>query len=99
VRIDLPDPFDRGLLNKLKPGVAFNVPRDLFNFINGDAKKLKDGEAGGGTSFAFDWICSFNIPLITICAFIVLYIFLTLLHIFLQWLFIIKICIPFPRKK
>lgn len=100
MRVSLPDPFDKNLLKNLKPGVAFSVPQNLFNMLNNsDPKKLRDGEAGGTGGFALDWICGFNIPLITICAFIVLYIFLSLFHIIFQWLFIIKICIPFPRKK
>ena len=37
--------------------------------------------------------------LITICAFIVLNIFLSLLNIIFFWLPFVKICVPFPRKK
>jgi hypothetical protein len=51
---------------------------------------------GGGGGLSLDWICGFNIPLITICAFFVLNIFLSLLNIVFFWLPIIKICIPFP---
>jgi len=42
------------------------------------------------------WICSFNIPIITICAFFVLNIFLSLLNIVFFWLPFVKICIPIP---
>jgi hypothetical protein len=52
--------------------------------------------AGGGGGLKLDWICGFNIPLITICAFFVLSIFLSLLNIIFFWLPFIKICIPFP---
>jgi hypothetical protein len=44
------------------------------------------------------WICGFNIPLITICAFIVLNIFLSLFDLIFRWLFFIKICVPFPKR-
>ena len=36
-------------------------------------------------------------PVITICAFIVLNIFLTLFNLIFGWLFFIKVCIPFPK--
>ena len=45
---------------------------------------------------SLNWICGFSIPLITICAFFVLNIFLILLNIVFFWLPFIKICIPFP---
>lgn len=100
VRIPLPDVMDRTLLKNLKPNVAFGVPKNLFNVMNGnDAKKLVDGEGGeGGPGFNLDWICSFSIPIITICAFIVLNIFLSLFDIIFRWMLFIKICIPIPRK-
>ena len=43
-------------------------------------------------------ICSFSIPLITICAFIVLQIFIGLLNLAFWWSAFIRICIPFPKK-
>jgi hypothetical protein len=52
--------------------------------------------SGGGPALKLGWICGFNIPLITICAFFVLNIFLMLLNIVFFWLPIIKICIPIP---
>ncbi|HWC76873.1 MAG TPA: hypothetical protein VG778_05395, partial [Blastocatellia bacterium] len=98
VRIALPDPMDRDFLKKLKPNVAFSVPKGLFNVINGnDAKKLSDGEGGEGSpQFDLAWICSFSIPIITLCAFIVLNIFLSLFDIIFRWMLFIKICIPIP---
>jgi hypothetical protein len=51
---------------------------------------------GGGGGLTLGRICGFSIPLITICAFFVLNIFLMLLNIVFFWLPFIKICIPFP---
>ena len=45
------------------------------------------------------WLCCFSIPIITICAFIVLNIFLSLFNIIFQWLLWIRICLPFPRPR
>lgn len=96
VQIRLPDPSDRKLLRSLKPNVAFVVPPAMQNLLSGAAKDLMEGKGGTGT-LGITWICSFSIPIITICAFLVLNIFLTLFNIVFGWLFFIKICIPFPK--
>lgn len=97
VRVTLPDATDRNLLKALKPNVAFVVPASLANLLNGDAKKLAGGEGSASDSPSLQWICSFSIPIITICAFIVLNIFLSLFDLIFRWLMFIKICIPFPK--
>lgn len=100
VQIRLPDVSDRAFLKKIKPNVAFIMPEGLFNMLNSNSPKdLRDGKApNGGDTIGLQWICSFSIPIITICAFIVLYIFLTLFDLIFRWLMFIKICIPFPKK-
>lgn len=98
VPIALPD-LTPDFFKKARPNVAFTVPAKLANVLNQDPKKFLEGNAGQGSSFTLDWICGFNIPIITICAFIVLNIFLSLLNIIFFWLPYVKICIPFPRKK
>jgi zinc transporter ZupT len=60
--------------------------------------KLMDGEQPS-EKLGWGMICGFSIPIITICAFIVLQIFLSLFHILFWWLPFIRICIPFPRKE
>ncbi len=86
-------------IKKFKPNVAFKVPGSLFNFLNNNkAKDLINGQGSAGGDDGIDWICGFNIPIITICAFIILYLFLTLLDFVFWWLAFIKICIPIPRK-
>jgi|CXWL01.1.fsa_nt_gi hypothetical protein len=100
VQITLPDVTDKGFLKKVKPNVAFALPEGLFNLLQGDAKTLADGKGGNTTpKLGIQWLCSFSIPLITICAFIVLNIFLQLFNIVFQWLLYIKICIPIPGRK
>jgi hypothetical protein len=101
VQIQLPNALDRDVLKSLKPNVAFVLPESLFNFLQGlNAKDALAGklpsQGGGGTGLG--WICSFSIPIITFCAFIMLNIFLTLLDIVFFWMFFIKICLPFPRR-
>jgi hypothetical protein len=96
VQIELPRP-DR--LRGLKPDVSFKVPPELQQFMDRlNLQGLLDGSARpreGGISFGM--ICSFSIPIITLCAFIVLQLFLVLLNLLFFWLPFIRICLPFPK--
>ena len=90
--------MNREVLKALKPNVAFQMPAKLAGLLRGDAKKLAEGE-GTPLDLKVDWICSFSIPIITLCAFIVLNIFLQLLNLIFWWLPFLKICIPVPKGK
>lgn len=96
--IQLPDLTN---LDQLKPNVAFAVPPRLQDLLSGNSPEdFLDGKASKKDSgFGLMWICSFSLPIIMLCAFIVLNIFLSLFNLIFQWLFFIKICIPFPTKK
>jgi hypothetical protein len=95
--VPLPDPTDRNFLKNAKPNCAFKVPASLMNAMSGSSLSgLSSGTPPTNSGIQLDWICGFSIPLITICAFFVLNIFLTLLNIVFFWLPFIKICIPFP---
>ncbi|WP_418320177.1 hypothetical protein [Piscinibacter sakaiensis] len=98
-RIALP-PFDKESLRAMKPNVAFDLPPSLQNLLmNNDPADLLAGKGKKGSEFGIGWLCSFSIPIITICAFILLNIVLSLLNIFLRWLPFVKICLPIPTKK
>ena len=60
--------------------------------------KIVEGKKPPDGGITIGWICSFSLPAITICAFIVLSIFLGLLNLIFSWLAFIKICIPYPKK-
>ncbi len=51
-------------------------------------------ESGGG----FGMVCSFSLPIITICALIMLLIMVKLLDIVLFWMPFFQICLPLPKK-
>ncbi len=93
--ISLPDPT-LAYMQNAKPNCAFHVPANLMGAMQGTTLSGLMSGAGGGGGVGLGWICGFNIPLITICAFFVLNIFLSLLNIVFFWLPFIKICIPFP---
>jgi hypothetical protein len=97
--ISLPD-FDRESIKKIKPNIAFKVPPRLAALLNQKPEDFLNGNATDpGSGLTLGWICSFSIPIITLCAFIVLNIFLGLLHIVFWWLFYIKICLPIPKPQ
>jgi hypothetical protein len=55
------------------------------------------GKGSGGNGQGLAWICSFSLPIITLCAFIVLHIFLILFNLIFFWLPFLKICLPLPK--
>ena len=94
--VELPAPTP-GFMDKLKPNVAFKVPEEIQKFMSGvSLGGLILGEKPG-PNVGFGMICGFSIPILTICAFIVLQIFLSLLHILFWWLPLVRTCIPFPK--
>jgi hypothetical protein len=101
-RVSLPNLLKPGALQALKPNVVFDLPEELQcllsknspkDFLEGKARKCGPGDGAG-----LDWLCGFSIPIITLCAFIVLNIFLGLLNIIFWWLPFLKICIPIPKR-
>jgi hypothetical protein len=91
--VPLPRPT-KDFLKAARPNVSFVVPDSLMNAMQASTPT----SASGGSDSGLSWICGFNIPIITICAFFVLNIFLTLLNIVFFWLPFIKICIPVPAS-
>src|SRR5262249_61671000 len=90
---------DFGDLKGIKPGVSFQLPPKLADLLRRDPNELVKGHDPGGDSLGIAWLCSFSIPAITICAFIVLNIFLSLFDLIFRWMAFIKICIPIPLPK
>ncbi len=94
LQVTLPDLSD---LKRLKPNVSFVLPPSLQGLLTGSPKDLLEGKGKPGTG-GLMWICSFSLPIITLCAFIVLNIMLGMLNLIFNWMAYIKICIPFPKK-
>ena len=74
------------------------LPKSLYDLINSSPESFLDDKDAqlGANSLTIQWICSFSLPIITLCAFIVLNIFLSLFNIIFNWLMFIKICLPIP---
>jgi hypothetical protein len=96
--VPLPDPFTG--LAQFRPNVAFALPPAISDVVHRNtAEKLLEGKGSRGSGLGLGWLCGFNIPLITLCAFIVLSIFLSLFNIIFWWLAFIRICIPIPKRQ
>lgn len=96
--IDLPNPL--GDLSSIQPNVAFSVPSSLAGLLGrNDPEDLLAGKGKPSDESGLAWLCSFSIPIITICAFILLVIFISLLNFVFWWLPFVKICIPIPKLK
>jgi hypothetical protein len=101
IRIALPADTSIAGLRKFPKNVAVLMSDKLRQQMASlkDAKKALDGEISDtGETFVLGEICSFSIPIITLCAFIVLFIFLMLLNIVFWWLPFLRICLPIPMK-
>ena len=96
-QVALPLDTTPAALRRHDKSVAFVISDELAKQmarIKG-LKKLTEGEVDD-PQLGIGMICSLSIPIITLCAFIVLMIFISLLNIIFWWLPFFKICFPIP---
>jgi hypothetical protein len=87
-------------LRKAPKNVSFMISRELrqqMNRVTGLQAAL-DNSLDEEQPLDLGMICSFSIPIITICALIVLLIFVMLLNLVFWWLPFLRICFPLPLK-
>ena len=99
-----PPPASQCVTGGAARGASFDLPSDLADLVNGlnsntAVQKMWSGGGGPSASLGIRFICSFSLPVITICAMIMLSIIISLLNIFLGWMAWVKICLPVPAKK
>jgi hypothetical protein len=99
VLIQMPelDDAQRGMAR----GAAFAMPPKLAGLVNSltgrqSVQDTIDGNQPNGLQLGM--ICSFSIPIITICAMLILSIIINLLNILFFWLPFVKICLPVPKN-
>lgn len=96
--IRIPMPIDTSVagLRKFKKNVGFVLSDHLRKQMCRvtDLKKVLDGDLGTCDEPSIGQICSLSIPIITICALIVLMIFVYLLNIIFWWVPFLKFCFP-----
>jgi len=97
IRVELPAIKD---LRKFKRGVGMEMPPDLRSLADRIHQGMLDGEGlAPGVSWDLSMICSFSIQIITLVAFIVMFIFWIMLNFVFWWLAFLKICFPIPVRK
>ncbi len=100
IRIALPLATGLKDLRKHRKGVGMMISDQLRGQMErvADLKKALNGDIGQARSWELGMICQLSIPIITICALIVLFIFLVLLNIVFFWLPFFRICLPLPLR-
>ena len=101
-RIAMPD-TSLASLRKSQKSVQVAMSKKLAEQLNrvqgvklGD---LDDGDIPAGEAFNLGMICTLSIPIITICALILLMIIVQLLNIVFWWLPFFKVCLPLDLKE
>jgi hypothetical protein len=100
IQITLPADASIKDLRKFQRNVSILISDELRKKMSriGPLADLVKGDLKPGESPSLGWICTFSIPIITICALIVLSIFLSLLNLVFWWLPFVRICLPLPLK-
>lgn len=80
----------------LAKGATFLAPKDLAETLKKIGMEMPPTEKSGN-SFGLEWIVSFSLPVITICAMLLLMIVLNILNLFFQWLPYAITLIPKPK--
>lgn len=100
IRVGLPVDVSIAGLRKFKKNVGFIMSKELNDKVEafkGKEKDVLDDNASvGSAGIDIGWICSFSLPIITLCAFILLMIIVILLNIVFWWIPLLKICFPIP---
>jgi len=100
IRITMPADTSIAGLRKFKKNVSMLISKKLRSQIERmqgvSLQDVDDGNIPEEPGFNLGMICSLSIPIITICALILLMIILQLLNIVFWWLPFFKIC--FPKK-
>lgn len=102
IRIQMPE-ASLDQLRRGAKGVGIATSKELRAKVdrarNAGIKGLMDKDVGNESSFDFGLICQLSIPIITICAFILLMIIVQLLNIIFQWIPYFILCLPRIGKK
>lgn len=97
VRIPLPE-MNMSSLRRFKKGVGFIMSPKLKDKIDGIGPAqigLLDSQQLAELSLGL--MCTFSIPIITLCAFILLLVLVIVLNIVFWWIPFFKICLPVPQ--
>jgi len=101
IQVALPVDTSAAGLRKFDKGIAFLMSDELRNQMARvpSLQALSNGDIGGPGGASVGWICSFSIPIITICAMILLFVIVIALNLVFFWLPFFRICLPVPGLK
>jgi len=101
IQVALPIDTSAAGLRKFDKGVSFLLSPELRNQMSRvtSLQDLANGNLGSPGGVDIGWICSFSIPIITICAMILLFVIVIALNIVFFWMPFFKICLPVPTLK
>ena len=100
IQIALPVDTSPSALRKYDKGVAFLISQELRNQME-RMQSLQQMSDGSPDPMGIDigMICSFSIPIITICALMLLLVIVIALNLVFFWIPFFKICFPVPTLK
>jgi len=102
IRIQMPE-ASLDQLRRGAKGLGIATSKELRSQVdrarNAGLDGLIDKNIPNGQPFDFGLICQLSIPIITICAFILLMIIVGLLNIIFQWIPYFILCLPRIGKK
>jgi len=101
IQVALPVDTSPAALRKCDKGVAFMISKELRNQMAraSSLSDLSNGNLGDPGGLTVGWICSLSIPIITICAMILLLVIVITLNLIFFWIPFFKICFPVPELK
>jgi hypothetical protein len=101
IQVALPLDTSAASFRKYDKGISFLLPPELRNQMSRvtSLQNLSNGTLGSPGGIGIGWICSFSIPIITICAMILLFVIVIALNLVFFWIPFFKICLPVPTLK
>lgn len=101
-RIAMPVDTSPAGLRRFPKNVSFLISNELrrqMDSVPTSLGDLDDGDVRSGPGRGLGMICSLSVPIITICALVLLMVIVQLLNIVFWWLPFFKICLPVPVTK
>jgi hypothetical protein len=100
IQISLPIATDPASLRKARKNVTVLLSDQLKQQLSrvSELKDMSDGKLKDPEGLDIGLVCSLSIPIITICALFVLFIFISLLNIVFWWVPFFRICLPLGLK-
>ena len=98
IRVPMPMDLDPKALAK-PMGLGFMMGKQLRKQMARIGPKMLAGEAGPAPNIDLGAICTFSIPIVTICALILLLIMVNILNVIFRWLPYFVVCYPLKLAK